>query len=456
MSSSDLGTIEAVLRIAVDEPRRLASLPAPPQPAVFPAGPCRALWEEVWRRVAVGRCAPFGADELTDMLAIRGIPPKDSLAWWTGVSERTAAVPPTMLEGLVDRVVEAHASSTLMERATRALEAMRDRQAALGSSEDLRGIMAGALELGPDEASGSGVVSVEQADRISRERERISSEFAGAIGFTTGVESLDRVLGRLEVGELTVVAARAKVGKTHMATHLIEHVTGRRWPHLHSRRAGAVVVSLEMDAASVFNRLLARASNTDYSALLRDGRAHEVPELDDARKDLVSRAVKFIDSPGITVAGISARARAIASQMPVDMIVVDYLDLVRVNKASNERHDLQIGAIVRELLTLGRELNAHVVLLVQISRAGDQEAGLRHLANSDEIGRAAHKVLILNRPNAEPSGLLGLTRADSSPIVSLTINVTSRGPGTGANIPVQLDRSRSLFTSLDSVMEVIA
>ena len=110
-----------------------------------------------------------------------------------------------------------------------------------------------------------------------------------------------------------------------------------------------------------------------------------------------------------------------------------------------------VGGIVRDLLTLGREISAHVVILVQINRQGDQIASIRHLANSDEIGRAAHHVLILNRPQEKPTDTWGL-RGEQH-IVPLDIDVTSRGRGTGCTIPVMLNKTQSRFD--DNMSEAI-
>lgn len=442
----DPGIVEAALRIAADAPHRLAALAAPPPAEVFPAGLHRILWQEVWRRVTIGAHTPLAPDTIADLLAIRGIGRTTAIAWWQGLLERTAQVTPGALHELLRDLAEAHARASLMGRVTAAVAVMRERFEGGATTDQLRSVMASALELSPFEAQGSGIVTIEEADRVSMERERLACETGGETGFTTGIVALDQVLGRLEPGQLTVVAARAKVGKTHAAIQILDHATGRTWAHLSGRAANALVVSLEMDAASVYDRLLARASRTDYQRMMMEGRTHEAPRIYETRQRLKRRGINFVDTPGTTVAGIVARARAVAQRDPVDLLIVDYLDLVRPNKQSEERYDLQVGSIVRDLLTLGRELQAHVVILVQINRQGDQEASIRHLANSDEIGRAAHHVLILNRPQG--TDMLGLK--DRATTVQLNIAVTSRGRGTGCTIPTFLDKTRSNFKDSDA------
>lgn len=447
--ASDPGIVEAALRISADEPWRLAALQSPPPAEVFPAGLHRSLWAELWRRAIVGAHTPVGPETVCDLLAARGAPRGSALAWWQGIAERTHHVPHGTLPALLAILADRYAVGVLMARVTAAVVAMQERVEEHATADQVRGIMACALELGPAEAAGAGLITIVDADRVSRERERVACETGGETGFTTGIVPLDSVLGRLEPGQLTVVAARAKVGKTHAAIQLLDHTTGRTWAHLSGRPAHALVVSLEMDAASVYDRLLARASRTDYQRMMMEGRTHEAPQIEDTREHLVRRAIHFVDTPGTTVAGIVARARSLAQREPIDLLIVDYLDLVRPNKPSEERHDLQVGHIVRDLLTLGRELQAHVVILVQINRQGDQEASIRHLANSDEIGRAAHHVLILNRPTS--SDPLGLTGQQNT--VPLNIAVTSRGRGTGSTVPVFLDKTQSRF--MDSNAEPV-
>jgi hypothetical protein len=442
MPSSDTGLCEAILRIATEYPAQVVQLIAPPAPEAFPAGPLRYLWEGIWQRAAIGLPGPIAMDGVVDLLRQRGVPLRQAHEWWASVLGRTTGVPHTSFLGLIERLREDHARAGLMLRAGQALGRMREMVAVLAPVEEIRGVMASALEPTEGEAAASGLVGVVDAERVSRERLQQSRESGGSFGLGSGIAGLDKVIGPLAGGQLTVVAARAKVGKTHFATQVVGHVTGRPWRHLGRRVAAALIVSLEMDPASVFDRMLAWESESDYAGLMRKGLTDEAPALEVARHELIGRPIHFLDVPGVTVGGIAARARALARRGPIDLLVVDYLDLVRPNRATADRHDLQLGGIVRDLLSLARELQAHVLLVVQINREGDREATIRHLANSDEIGRAAHNVLILNRGQDDPFGVLD-EPGHVNHVSNLVIDVTSRGPGTGARVPITLDKRTS-------------
>ena len=132
--------------------------------------------------------------------------------------------------------------------------------------------------------------------------------------------------------------------------------------------------------------------------------------------------LRYISTRGLTIDQLSNAVRSHVLRRGIDLLVVDYLDLIR--RPSSKRDDLEVGRVVRGLIELAAEVEAHVLLLAQLNREGDGEPRLRHLAGSDEIARAAHTILLLHeRPR---SSTLGLGTWGGGSEVELRLGITTR------------------------------
>ncbi len=184
-------------------------------------------------------------------------------------------------------------------------------------------------------------------------------------GLTTGFRDLDQILGGLQPGELTVLAARPSMGKTALALTIAQNA---------SKKVGAraAVFSLEMTTQSLVVRMLMSEAGVDQSALRKGYLSHA-----DHRKlmkaaDVLNQAPIFIDDSGsVTILEIKAKCRRLAAESGLDLIIVDYLQLV-YGDTKGERKDLEIASISRGLKALSKELNCPVLALSQLNRGPEQ------------------------------------------------------------------------------------
>lgn len=180
---------------------------------------------------------------------------------------------------------------------------------------------------------------------------------------STAVRELDSLLdGGLRAGELVVIAGRPGSGKTACALGLASEAA----------QAGARVgvVSLEMGAPELSDRLLARASRVPLSAIRR-GEVDDEPVMNDWRDEVSSWRIRISAPSSITPAGIVTTARRWAAR-GLDLLVIDYLQLVRHVRA--ERHDLAVGATATLCKQLARDLQIPVILLSQLNRGVEQRS----------------------------------------------------------------------------------
>ncbi len=217
-------------------------------------------------------------------------------------------------------------------------------------------------------------------------------------GVPTGFTALDNLLGGLQRSDLIIVAARPSVGKTALALNMAEYAS------VHEKKTVAIF-SLEMSKEQLIDRLLCSQAGLD-SWKLRTGNLDE----DDFSRlnygmGVLSEAPIFIDdSPLATVTEIRAKARRLQMEHGLDMIVIDYLQLMEGSKNSynNEANRVQeISQISRGLKGLARELNVPVVALSQLSRAVEQRhpkiPQLSDLRESGSIEQDADVVMFLYR-----------------------------------------------------------
>ena len=197
-------------------------------------------------------------------------------------------------------------------------------------------------------------LTIEQIQLMLRE--------GGAVaGLSTGFDDLDRITLGLHPSDLTIVAARPAMGKTAFAMSIATDVALRQQKRV-------AVFSLEMSSEQIAMRMLSGEACVN----LKDIRTGK-PRMDDWRRiieasDRLSMAPLFIDdSPGITLGDLRARCRRLALDGGLDLVVIDYLQLMRArsDKVSREQ---QIAEISRGLKALAKELNLPVVALSQLNR----------------------------------------------------------------------------------------
>lgn len=223
--------------------------------------------------------------------------------------------------------------------------------------------------------------------------EQAASRDGFSAGVATGYEELDRLLCGLQPGQLVVLAARPRVGKSALALCIAEHVA----------RQGSTVgfLSLEMSESELTRRRLAAEAQVDFGRI-RSGqldRERDWPRLDEAATLLYERPLYLDATAGLTLAELRARARRLQVQHGLALLVVDYLQLVRGPRV--ESREQSVAAIARGLKALAAELMVPVLALAQLNRdcerRPDKHPMLSDLRETGEIENAADVVLFLYR-----------------------------------------------------------
>ncbi len=231
----------------------------------------------------------------------------------------------------------------------------------------------------------------------------------GLAGLSTGLIDLDRQLGGLHPSDLLILAGRPSMGKTALATNIAFSVAkAYAWePQSDGSKktvSGGVVAffSLEMSAEQLATRLLADASGVS-SDRLRKG------EIDNAEYYRVrDAAVEIQDAPlfidatgGLSIAKLTARARRLKRQTGLDLIVVDYLQLVTTDGSKGDNRVQEVSMITQGLKALAKELDVPVLALSQLSRQvenrEDKKPQLSDLRESGSIEQDADVVMFVYR-----------------------------------------------------------
>ncbi|MFC1736137.1 replicative DNA helicase [Candidatus Hydrogenedentota bacterium] len=217
------------------------------------------------------------------------------------------------------------------------------------------------------------------------------------LGIQSGFGNLDAKLGGLQPSDLVIIAARPSMGKTSFALNIMQKIALRK-----ENPKGVAMFSLEMSKEQLVERLLCSEARVD-SHKVRKG---EYVDADFA--DLAEAAGKFYeskiyidDTPSITVLDLRAKARRLKALEGIDMIIIDYLQLMRASAKSLENRQQEISEISRSLKALARELKVPVVALSQLNRAVDSRTPprpmLSDLRESGAIEQDADVVVMLLR-----------------------------------------------------------
>ncbi len=210
----------------------------------------------------------------------------------------------------------------------------------------------------------------------------------------TGFAALDDFLGGLQRSDLIVLAARPSLGKTSLALNIARNAAI-------NQKACVALCSLEMSRDAVVQRLLSSESGVD-SRKVRLGRFGEKDEIKimEASGVLSEAPIYIDDSPQLRALDIRSKARRLHFERNIDLIIVDYLQLIQ-GDGKNETRVQEISKITRALKTLARELNVPILAVSQLSRAVEWRAShvpqLADLRESGSIEQDADVVLFIYR-----------------------------------------------------------
>ena len=278
--------------------------------------------------------------------------------------------------------------STCTELTTEAYDGQKETEALLDDAER-RILQLSDTKNRGDFASVGAVVEV-TLDKITK----LYENKAGLTGLPTGFRDLDRMTSGLQPSDLILVAARPSMGKTAFTLNIAQNVGVRQ-------HKTVAFFSLEMSQEQLVQRLLCQIAHID-SQKLRTGQLNsdEVwTRLTDACDKLYESPIYIDDTPGISVAEMRSKARRLKSEHGLDLIIVDYLQLMQGRNAESRQQE--ISEISRSLKALARELKVPLIALSQLSRSvesrQDKRPMLSDLRESGALEQDADIVSFLYR-----------------------------------------------------------
>lgn len=201
--------------------------------------------------------------------------------------------------------------------------------------------------------------------------EKLLNTKGGLTGLPSGFDDLDKLTSGLQPSDFIILAARPSMGKTALALNIVQNVALRAHKKVGGEPRSVAFFSLEMSKEQLVNRMLCAEAGID-SQRLRIGEMGE-KDWDSlwSACDAMSKAHIYIDdTAGITAMEMRSRARRLKAEHGLDLIIVDYLQLMQGSGKRNNSGDRQqeVSEISRSLKALARELNVPVLALSQLSR----------------------------------------------------------------------------------------
>ena len=222
----------------------------------------------------------------------------------------------------------------------------------------------------------------------------------GIVGIPTGLVDLDERLGGLHKSDLVIIAGRPSMGKTALATNIAYHASKKLFDE--NKKSSVAFFSLEMSSEQLSTRILseqARIKSND----IRRGKVteDEFNRLIETSRNIHELPLYIDETPAITIATLSNRARRIKRLFGLDLIVVDYIQLMSAGNRRQEGRVQEISEITQGLKALAKELSVPVLALSQLSRAveqrDDKKPQLADLRESGSIEQDADVVMFVFR-----------------------------------------------------------
>lgn len=219
------------------------------------------------------------------------------------------------------------------------------------------------------------------------------------IGVPSGFTGIDRISSGWQPSDLIILAARPAMGKTAFALSLARNAAV-------DFQKPVAIFSLEMSSLQLVTRLISSESELS-SGKLRSGnlRNDEIEQIHAKISGLTDADIFIDDTPGISVFELRAKARRLKSQHDIQLLLVDYLQLMTAGADGSKggNREQEISTISRSLKSIAKELNIPVIALSQLSRAvesrgGDRKPQLSDLRESGSIEQDADMVMFINRP----------------------------------------------------------
>ena len=255
-------------------------------------------------------------------------------------------------------------------------------------------------------------------------------------GLHTGFHRLDEMTGGWKGGEMIVLAARPGMGKTALAMTFAQSVLKERYDadtDAWKKPGHAVgVFSLEMTNEQLMLRLLASHGSESLQRIRQgDLDEHSLQKLRLIAEDMKEWPLYLDDSSFLTVNQLRGKARRMKDRYGIDLLVIDYLQLLRSESSqAKDNRQNEVADISRNIKALAKELNIPIIILAQLNRKseeGKQEPALHNLRESGAIEQDADVVMLLHRPEIDKD-------ADGNdrpvgPIIPYSLNIAKQRNG---------------------------
>ncbi|MFM1914928.1 MAG: replicative helicase [Bacteroidota bacterium] len=231
-----------------------------------------------------------------------------------------------------------------------------------------------------------------------QEIEKAAQNTDGVSGVPTGFHALDKITSGWQRSDMIVLAARPGMGKTAFVLSMARNTAV-------DYNMGVAVFSLEMSSVQLVKRLIASESRLSAEKLRKgDLKEHEFQQLHSRITKLATAPIFIDDTPGISIFDFRAKCRRLKAQHNIDMIIIDYLQLMSAKdgKGGGNREQ-EISTISRSIKEIAKELNVPIIALSQLSRSvetrgGDKKPMLSDLRESGAIEQDADIVSFIYRP----------------------------------------------------------
>jgi replicative DNA helicase len=297
----------------------------------------------------------------------------------------------------------------------------------------------GNLKKGSEDAEGLVSQAIKKIQEISNKQ--------GMSGVATGFNRLDELTSGWQPSDLVIIAARPGMGKTAFVMSMAKNMAI-------DFDIPVAIFSLEMSSIQLITRMISSETGISSGKLRKgDLQPHEWEQLNVKVKNL-SRAPIFIDdTPSLSIFDLRAKARRLASQHGIKVIVIDYLQLMTAGNSSGGNREQEISTISRNLKALAKELAIPVIALSQLSRAVETRGGskrplLSDLRESGAIEQDADIVSFIFRP--EYYGLTEWDDDDHTPCEGQAEFIVAKHRNGGLeNIRLKFTGHLAQFSNLD-------
>ena len=222
----------------------------------------------------------------------------------------------------------------------------------------------------------------------------------GIVGVPTGLRDLDDRLGGLHQSDLVIIAGRPGMGKTALATNIAFNAAKKLQDN--GRKSSIAFFSLEMSSEQLSTRILAEQSRIKSNDIRRGKISDEqFDKFIETSKNISELPLYIDETPAISIAALSNRARRIKRLFGLDMVIVDYIQLMKGSLNNRDGRVQEISEITQGLKAIAKELSIPVLALSQLSRAveqrDDKKPQLSDLRESGSIEQDADVVMFVYR-----------------------------------------------------------